>query len=242
MNTNEVLCNCTVDGLVVKLPDIKLDRKEYLEVAKKLELIGGKWKGGKVMGFVFQQDPSDLLEKVCNGENINLKKEFQFFATPSITADFVVELACGGNDDTWLEPNGGQGAIIKAIHKHYNVIVDTYELMDLNRSILEKLGNVNVLGDDFLKASDKKYDRIVANPPFTKNQDIDHITKMYSLLADDGILVTIASKHWLHSSNKKEIAFREWLYNIEAEIIDLEAGTFKESGTNITACIIKILK
>ena len=102
MNTNEVLCNCTVDGLVVKLPDIKLDRKEYLEVAKKLELIGGKWKGGKVMGFVFQQDPSDLLEKVCNGENINLKKEFQFFATPSITADFVVELACGGADDTWL--------------------------------------------------------------------------------------------------------------------------------------------
>jgi hypothetical protein len=39
---------------VVKLPNQQLDRKEYLEVKKKLELIGGKWKGGKIQGFEFK--------------------------------------------------------------------------------------------------------------------------------------------------------------------------------------------
>ena len=44
----EVLQNCTVEGTVIKLPNTQLDRKLYQEVAKSLELIGGKWKGGKV--------------------------------------------------------------------------------------------------------------------------------------------------------------------------------------------------
>ena len=43
MTTKEqVLQNCTVDGNVVKLPNIQLERKLYQEVAKALKLIGGK--------------------------------------------------------------------------------------------------------------------------------------------------------------------------------------------------------
>lgn len=242
MTIDEVLQNCTINGLVVKLPEVQLDRKEYLQVVKKLELIGGKWKGGKVSGFVFQSDPTELLEKIQGGENVNLKKEYQFFATPDEIAMDLVELACGNDENTWLEPSGGQGAIIDAIHRQYDVTVDTYELMELNRSILQKKNRVSVLGDDFLQAPNKLYDRIVANPPFSKNQDIDHILKMYDLLTPDGILVTIASNHWKHSSFKKETAFREWLKDVSAEIIDIEAGAFKESGTNISSCIIKIVK
>jgi hypothetical protein len=45
MTKEEVLQNCTVEGTVVKLPEGQLDRKLYQEVAKALELIGGKWKG-----------------------------------------------------------------------------------------------------------------------------------------------------------------------------------------------------
>ena len=79
MTTKEqVLQNCTVEGTLVKLPNVQLDRKLYQEVAKSLELIGGKWKGGKVFGFVFATDPTDLLNQISNGEKRNLKKEFQF--------------------------------------------------------------------------------------------------------------------------------------------------------------------
>ena len=77
MTKEQVLQDCTVEGNVVKLPNIQLDRKDYQEVAKALELIGGKWKGGKIMGFVFVTDPTELLDQIANGEKRNLKKEFQ---------------------------------------------------------------------------------------------------------------------------------------------------------------------
>ena len=53
--------------------------------------------------------------------------------------------------------------------------------------------------------------------------------------------VCVMSKHWQFSKNKKETEFREFLEKKQAKIIDIEAGTFKESGTNIAACIVIIL-
>ena len=76
MDKLEILNQCTVNGNYVKLPDVQLDRKLYLEVAKALELIGGKWKGGKIAAFEFKADPTDLLESIKNGDKRNLKKEF----------------------------------------------------------------------------------------------------------------------------------------------------------------------
>ena len=42
MKTKEVLQQCTVEGNVIKLPNIQLNREEYLKVKKQLELIGMK--------------------------------------------------------------------------------------------------------------------------------------------------------------------------------------------------------
>ena len=69
MTEREVLQNCSIDGNIVRLPKVNLDRKLYLEVAKALNLIGGVWKSGKISGFVFQEDPTDLLNQISNGEN-----------------------------------------------------------------------------------------------------------------------------------------------------------------------------
>ena len=116
MTKEEVLQKCTVEGNVVKLPNVQLDRNEYLEVKKALELIGGKWKGGKVFGFVFATDPTDLLAEIANGEKQNLKKEFQFFATPEKLADELVELhRVGGIElEQWA-------TALKLVEHFYNV-------------------------------------------------------------------------------------------------------------------------
>jgi len=241
----EVLQNCIVEGFVIKLPNGQLERKLYQEVAKSLELIGGKWKGNKVMGFVFPEDPSELLKQITNGEKRNLKKEFQFFATPDSIADWLVELADLNNEDSILEPSAGQGAIIKAIQRKVNSSVDCCELMEINQTFLNKMQKVVFLCADFfgLKAIYKlKYDKIIANPPFSKNQDIDHIKEMYSYLEKGGRLVSVASKHWQISSNKKETEFRDWLDEVGAEIHGIESGAFKESGTMISSCVIVINK
>ena len=256
---NETLKKCTVEGNVVKLPEVQLDRKEYLEVKKALELIGGKWKGGKIQGFVFDTDPTDLLNQVAGGEKRNLKKEFQFFATPEVIADQLVELAEIQENNLVLEPSAGQGAIIKSIiKKHPSQLVHAYELMDTNRMFLSKIDQCILFGEDFLdcdKERPKKdgaiwnfyhrdfmFDRIIANPPFAKNQDIDHVKAMYHRLNKGGRIVSITSVHWISSTNKKETEFREWLNDLGADIIDIERGAFKESGTMTGGKIIVINK
>jgi len=244
MTKEEVLQNCTVEGFVVKLPNVQLDRKLYLEVAKSLELIGGKWKGGKVFGFTFAADPTELLSQISNGEKKNLKKEFQFFETPELLADKLVELAEIKDDDDVLEPSAGQGAIVKAIHrKIWDKVVCGYELMEINHTFLNKISGLMMFGYDFLtECHTVGFDKIIANPPFSKNQDIDHIYKMYDCLKDGGRIVTIASKHWQTSTNKKETEFRNWLTTVGAEIQEIPAGTFKESGTMVGSVIIVINK
>ncbi|MFP3835380.1 hypothetical protein [Chryseobacterium sp. SIMBA_028] len=243
MTTEEILQKCTIDNTVVKLPEIQLERNAYMDVKKKLELIGGKWKSGKVQGFVFEQDPTDLLSQILSGEKRNLKKEFQFFGTPDKLADELVMYANLQNNDTILEPSAGQGAIIKAINKVCDVVPDCYELMDVNISILHKSNFVySFIGSDFLKNNGKLYSKIIANPPFTKNQDIDHLQKMYKCLADGGRLVCITSESWVTGSQKKQSDFRNWLKEREAKVIDIPRGAFKESGTMVGGKIVIINK
>lgn len=248
MTKQDILKGCTVYGNVVKLPDGQLDRKLYQEVSKALELIGGKWKGGKIMGFIFQSDPTELLQTLQNGETIkkvDLKKEYQFFATPALLADVLVKKAEIRNFHDILEPSAGQGAIINAIHRVLpNKLVFCCELMELNRQILHQMGlNVDCMAADFLTLTPPfKFDRIISNPPFQKNFDIDHIYKMYDCLKYEGRIVTISSKHWDISSNKKETDFKNWLNKVGAEIEEIPSGSFKESGTNVGGFIIVINK
>jgi len=79
MTKIEVLQNCKIEGNIIKLPNTQIDRKVYLEVKKSLELIGGKWNGGKVFGFVFTADPTNLLNQISNRESRNLKKRVSVF-------------------------------------------------------------------------------------------------------------------------------------------------------------------
>ena len=246
MNTKEqVLQNCTIEGNIVKLPNVQLDRKLYLEVAKSLGLIGGKWKGGKISGFVFNTDPTNLLNQISNGEKRNLKKEFQFFGTPDLIANRIVNLANLKPRDTVLEPSAGQGALIKAINKIIpKNTVDCYELMDINISILTKTGfNFKLVGKDFLQHNEKlKYTKIIANPPFTKNQDIDHLYKMYNCLEKGGRVVCITSESWVNGTQKKQESFKKWLKEVKAEVFKIERGAFRESGTMVGGRIIVIDK
>src|SRR5690606_16798614 len=130
---------CKVDRNMVFLPPNRLSKELYAGVKKKLELIGGKWKGGKVQGFVFNEDPTDLLAEVAGGAQRNIKKEFQFFATPDSIADQLVRLANIAKGQTILEPSAGQGAIIHAIQRAVDTNVYCCELMPLNQTFLNKI-------------------------------------------------------------------------------------------------------
>lgn len=240
MNKQEVLQQCTIEGLVVKLPDLQLERKLYQEVAKALELIGGKW-NRKSNGFVFSMDPTDLLKSVSGGEKRNLQKEYQFFATPPDLADYLVELAEIQPNDLILEPSAGQGAIVEAIwRKNKEQRVVCVELMPTNSLVLIKKQITHFFQDFLTSECNYPFDKIIANPPFSKNQDIDHIYKMVSVCKSGGRIVSIMSRHWINSENNKEKEFRNFLDAMDATIEEIEPGRFKESGTMVGSCIVII--
>ena len=55
-------------------------------------------------------------------------------------------------------------------------------------------------------------------------------------------MVCITSESWVNGSQKKQVDFKNWLDEIEAEVIDIEKGAFKESGTAVGGRIVIINK
>lgn len=238
----EILKHCTLEEGVLKMPQVQFNRKSYAEAKKWIEEAGGSWQGGKVQGFTFPFNPDRVFAILHEGRRCNLQQEFQFFATPADVADWLVMLAGGvAPNERVLEPSAGTGAIIDAIHRSCNnVVVDCFELMPENKELLSNKSNIQILGDDFTAYDLGLYDKIIANPPFSKNQDIKHVKRMYEHLKEGGTLAAIMSCHWKIASEKECVDFRKWLKDVNAQIYDIEEGSFKESGTSIPTCVILI--
>ena len=243
-NVEDILKHCTLEGNVLKLPAVQFNKKSYAEAKKWIEEAGGFWQGGKVQGFTFPFNAERVFSILHEGKRCNLQQDYQFFETPAELADWLVMLAGGINEaDTVLEPSAGRGALIKAIHRACpSITVECYELMPENREFLYSLDNVIILDEDFTKDSVGSYTKIIANPPFSGNQDIEHVRIMYKLLEKGGTLAAITSSHWKIASEKKCVDFRNWLEEVHGEVFEIGAGEFKESGTSISTMAVVIRK
>ena len=73
------------------------------------------------------------------------------------------------------------------------------------------------------------YDRIVMNPPFSNNLDIQHVRHAYDLLRPGGRIVAIVGEGAFTRSGKTETEFRAWMDALGAEVEELPANTFKSS-------------
>ena len=243
-SVEEILMHCTLEDNILKLPQVQFNKKSYAEAKKWIEEAGGSWMGGKVQGFTFPFNAERVFSILHKGKRCNLQQDFQFFATPPEVADWLVMLAGGVHEDEKiLEPSAGTGAIIDAIHRSCpDVIVDCYELMPENKEILSKKDNICILGDDFTKCDVAQYDKIIANPPFSKNQDIRHVRRMYECLNPGGVLAAITGPHWEFGSESECKDFRQWLEDNGGKKFEIEEGTFKESGTGTKTIAIVINK
>lgn len=240
----DVLRHCSFKDNILYLPNVQLNPKSYADVKTWVTEAGGKWTGGKVQGFTFEFDATRVASILMSGKRCNLKQEFQFFATPAALADWLVSLSDVKEDYAILEPSAGTGAIIDAVHRVCcDVVVDAFELMPENVQVLKNKKNVSIVGDDFTKGVPRLYDRIFANPPFSKNQDIYHVRAMYEALnPNGGEMCVITSRHWCQAPEKVCAEFREWLQEVKANTYEIPNGVFDESGTNVATMAIVIRK
>jgi len=238
-----ILARCRTDGSVLYLPDEQLDRKTYEAVNKCLVAIGGKW-DRKSKGHVFDHDPADDLDSMLlTGEVTDTKKVYQFFPTPRPIAEQMCDMAELDSTCTVLEPSCGRGDLADVIYERGVAKVYGVELnRDMERYLREKPYKY-ILGVDFLEFAvgiSRFWSRVIMNPPFTRQQDITHVLAAYGLLALGGIMVSVMSPSPFFRENKTSVDFREWLRAVDAEVIDVPEGAFKESGTTIRTKIVKI--
>lgn len=244
-SAEEILRHCTLEGGVMKLPGVQFSKKSYAEAKKRIEEAGGRWTGGKVQGFTFPFAPERVFSILHEGGRCNLAQEYQFFETPPEVADWLVALAGGIRpEDTVLEPSAGRGALVRAIRRACpGMVVDCYEAMPENREILSREDGIRLLGCDFTRReSPGLYSKIIANPPFSGNQDIDHVRMMYDLLEPGGTLASITSAHWEFAHEKACEDFRQWLEAVGGHKYEIEPNAFKESGTAIRTLAVVIGK
>lgn len=231
----ENLRKMTVNGNRLELPsDVVF--KNYNEIKSALTKAGGKY---SKCGFLFTSDPSEIVNRLCGGEVIDDKKKYQYFSTPRDLAIDLVDFACIDEGMSVLEPSAGKGSI--AVHIRKDAIITVVEINPANIKELELVAS-EVHCIDFLKFKGREFDRVVANPPFTKNQDIYHVMHMYSMLKSGGKLVSIMSRSWITGSQQKQVAFKKFINDVSAEVVDIESGAFKESGTNVATCMVIISK
>jgi len=165
------------------------------------------------------------------------KSDFGFYPTPEPVIQELLRLAKIEPHQSGLAPSAGHGAILDKINSKN---VTCGELQESNKAILESKG-YTVTFADFLKYTDKTFDRITMNPPFWNQADIQHVLHAYSLLNRGGRIVSVMSNGITFRDNQKSIQFRELLKN-NGLIKDLPKNSFKESGTNVNTVLIVIDK
>ena len=101
-------------------------------------------------------------------------------------------------------------------------------------------------GRDFLAVNPDDYvpfDAVVANPPFSAQQDVTHVSHMIDFLKEGGRLATVMSNGVTFRQTKKTLALTEKLEDMEEfDITPLPEGAFKTSGTGVSTVIVKGVK
>jgi len=238
----DIIASCEIHDNILLLPPVQLNRTDYLAVNKVLEALGGKW-NRKAGGHTFDYDPSEKIEDIIlTGEYTDAKKDYQFFPTPPKLAEYLCDLTEIDETTTVLEPSCGKGNIADAAWKRNPARLLGIELNDDLKPLLVDKPYEVLIGQDFLSYSEETWDRIVMNPPFSKCQDRTHILKAYERLTPSGILVSVASSSILWRTDNRSEVFRDFLSGVHATIEELDEGAFKESGTMVRTCIVKIRK
>lgn len=208
--------------------------QQYAEIKRLIETSGGKYSSKGYFTFPAGIDATEVLAAVRQGQPLNGKKASQSFFTPEDLAYEVCQAAGPLHGKRLLEPSAGDGALAD-IARAAGAKVVVVENHRPNVLVLQQKG-YDVWDQDFLTLTPSDigyFDVVVANPPFSGNQDIEHVMHMFNFLKSGGVMSVITSQRWRSGSHRSHLAFRQFLETQGALVTEVEAGAFRESGTMV---------
>jgi predicted RNA methylase len=244
-----VLSRCEASGCKLALPG-QLERRDYLAVNKVIEAAGGKW-DRRAKAHLFADPAEPIIETILlTGEVVSRKQELQFFETPPEVVERLLSVAFldGGMDV--LEPSAGRGAIAAEAWLA-GANVDCVEIDERNCRALrapEPEGGFarSVWHMDFLlypapgTVCPGGYDRVLMNPPFTRQQDIAHVMHALEFLKPGGLLVSVMSLGTTFRHDRVTQDFQALVKERGGQFEPLPDDAFKVSGTGVKTVIVAI--
>jgi 16S rRNA G1207 methylase RsmC len=99
--------------------------------------------------------------------------------------------------------------------------------------------------EDFLKTNPTDWpavDAVVMNPPFSRSQDIHHVQQAWRFLKPGGKLAAVVGPMALRGHTAAHERFAAWLSSVGGTVEELPAGTFSESGTQVSSLLLVATK
>lgn len=169
------------------------------------------------------------------------QRRYQSYYTPADLAAELVEVAGVKEGHDCLEPSAGYGDLAKQIAaKGGDVTV--VEADPEAVAWLKKTTTFHTHHADFLRltpASFDGFDRIVMNPPFSRDQDARHVCHAFRFLKPGGKLVAIVGSYALNGRTDDRRKFAEAMNRFGRVVRDVPPGTF---DNNARAVVVELVK
>lgn len=229
--------------------------QEYPKILSKALRVGLKSQDDNK---IFKNAISELSEIKYTPEQIRdlqLKEELKkvhsmnipgFFPTPDEVIDKMIDYACLDDEHFILEPSAGIGNILDRIKERgFKCTMEVVEQQWTLYQILKLKGYKGVCNSIFENnILERRYNRILMNPPFEKGQDIDHVLHCFNTyLAEGGRLISVMSASVLINNTKKFKDFRDFVEEQNGQYIEL-GQAFKESfnSTKVSTVLLILNK
>jgi len=241
----DILARAEVSGNALYLPT-GLDRATYLAVNKVIEAMGGGW-NKQQRAHLFSRTAATVLTEALDQGAVTPLSKNGYFPTPPALVARLLELAGIEPHHTVLEPSAGQGAIADEIVKivgHERLFL--VEIQSENLTVLAEKGYAypKLAPGDFMRTMfvPSGFDRIVMNPPFERQQDIDHVERAAGMLKPGGRLVSVMAAGVTFREDNKTRQFRALFDAFDGYLEHNPPGSFRESGTDVNTVTVVLYR
>jgi predicted RNA methylase len=235
----EVLRAASVDGPELRLNG-QLDRKLYERVNLALHAVGGRWHRYR-KAHVFTVDAADAVAGMLATGEVLTDADRGFYATPKPTVERLLDLAELEPGCEVLEPSAGRGAIAEAVAAR-GAVVDCVELDAARAEHIRAGGYARQVttADFFTVKVERRYQRVIMNPPFAGRQDIRHVERALRFIQPGGLLVAIMYGSLTYRDDRRTKDFLARIWEARGTLWELPADAFPAVGVATVIAVIPV--